>query len=901
MEFYSLSVSRTLEILKTSKNGLSNEEAKRRLNIHGYNELSRGKRTTAFQIFINQFKNPLIRLLVFASILSLVLKDFIEAIAIFGIIMLNALLGFIQEYKAEKAIEALEKLSQPVAKVLRDGNEEKIAAKELVPGDIVILEEGDIVPADIRLIEVSSLEINEATLTGESVPSKKTILPFKPGTHVANQENMAFMGTTVTYGKGLGVVTATGMKTEFGKIAHFLQTTKEVKTPLQTKFEKLTKQISIIIIALIAFIFSLGLLFNKELSFGKMVLFSLALTVSVIPNSLPVIAIVSLSLGAKRLAKKNMLVKKLNAAESLGSATIICSDKTGTITKNQMTITHLFYDNKIIEVSGSGYIPKGSFYYNGRTFDHKKIELLFRTGFLCNNAKLIVKENNYEIFGDPTEGSLVVLAKKAGLNEEEIRNNFVLLKEIPFDSERKLMSAIFNNKKDKKIEVYVKGAPDLLLRKCSYSIKNGKVKRLTNKDKKDILKTNNLFAENALRVLALAYRKLPKKRPDYYTKESVEKNLVFIGLVGMIDPPRDEVKEAVQKCKDAGIKVMIITGDHALTTKAVAKQIGLYEEGDLILSGEELEKMSDSELEERIERVKIIARALPIQKLRIVKALQKKGHVVAMTGDGVNDAPALKKADIGVAMGINGTDVAKEVSKAILVDDNFATIVNAIEEGRNIYLKIIKSAKYLLSCNSGELTTVLIAVLLKLPLPLLPLQVLFMNLLTDDFPALGLGLEPNDEEIMKSPPKNPRENPISRDILFTIVFFGLIMGFGTLLMFHHYLNLNPSKAQTVTFTTLVMFQMFAVMSSRKMYFSLKHLNPFNNKWLFGAVLLSVLLQIIIVNWHPAQIIFKTVPLNFYDWTKIVLVSSLGFIMMELSKLIFLKRFKNSNKYSCGVK
>ena len=893
MEFYSLGVSKALEILKTSKNGLSSEEAKKRLEIYGYNELSRGKKITAFQILINQLKNPLIMLLVFASILSLILKDFIEALAIFGIILLNAMLGFIQEYKAERAMEALEKLSQPIAKVLRDDNEEKIAARELVPGDIVILKEGDIVPADIRLIEVSSLEIDEATLTGESIPSKKTINTFKTGTSIANQENMAFMGTTVTYGKGLGVVTATGMKTEFGKISHSLQTTKEVKTPLQIKFEKLTKQISIIIVVLIVFVFSLGL-FNKELSFGKMVLFSLALTVSVIPNSLPVIATVSLSLGAKRLAKKNMLVKKLNAAESLGSATIICSDKTGTITKNQMTITHIFYDNKVIEVTGSGYIPKGSFYYNGKIVDCKSLELFFRIGILCNNAKLILNENNYEIVGDPTEGSLIVLAKKAGLNEEEIKQNFLLLKEIPFDSDRKLMSVVFNNKKQKRIEVYVKGAPDMLLRKCTHLIKNGKIKRITKKDKQEILDKNNLFAENTLRVLGLAYRKLPKKKTDYYTKERVEKNLVFVGLVGMIDPPRDEVREAVQKCKEAGIKVMIITGDHAITTKAVARQIGLYEEGDLILTGEELENLSDSQLEEKIEKVRIIARALPIQKLRIVKALQNKGHIVAMTGDGVNDAPALKKADIGVAMGINGTDVAKEVSKAILVDDNFATIVNAIEEGRNIYLKIIKSAKYLLSCNSGELTAVLISVLLKLPLPLLPLQVLFMNLLTDDFPALGLGLEENEEELMKIPPKDPKENPISRDTLFTIINFGLIMGIGAILMFNHYLNIDLNKAQTVAFTTLVMFQMFAVMSSRKMYFSLKHLNPLNNKWLFGAVILSVLLQTIIVYWHPAQIIFKTVSLDFNDWIKIILVSSLGFLMMELSKFIFLKRFKNIN-------
>jgi len=443
------------------------------------------------------------------------------------------------------------------------------------------------------------------------------------------------------------------------------------------------------------------------------------------------------------------------------------------------------------------------------------------------------------------------------------------------------MSVIFKNKINKKTEAYVKGAPDLLLKVCDRVLEKGRVRKLTKKDRKKILRMNDSFAEKALRVLALAYRELPDSKK--YNIDNVEKNLIFVGLVGMIDPPRDEVKEAIEQCQEAGIRVMIITGDHAITTKAIAQQIGLFKEGDIVLTGDDVEKMSDTELEKKIEKVRIIARALPIQKSRIVDALQKRGHIVAMTGDGVNDAPALKKADIGIAMGITGTDVAKEVSKAILTDDNFATIVNAIEEGRNIYNKMIKSAKYLLSCNAGEITAVFMAIMLKFPLPLLPLQILLMNLLTDDFPALGLGFESSEEGVMKRPPRDPKEKPISRKIFLSIVIFGLIMGIGTLFMFMQYKDINVGKAQTVAFTTLVMFQMFAVISSRTLYHSLKHLNPFSNKWLLGAVCLSLIIQLAVVYWSPLQTIFGTVSLLVIDWLKIIGISSLGFIMMEISK------------------
>lgn len=890
-DYYNISASEAIKSLKSSGEGLTKNEAERRLKEFGYNELQKEKKLTAVTLFISQFKNALILLLIFAGFLSLFLGERIDSLAIFGIVLLNAILGFVQEYKAEKAIEALEKISAPTAKVLRDGKEQKIPAREIVPGDILLLEAGDIVPADSRIIELSSLQIDEASLTGESVPSKKVIESFKSGTSIADQENMAFMGTAVTYGKGKCIVTDTGMKTEFGKIATSLQTTKEVQTPLQIKFTRLAKQIGVVAIILIIIVLVFGTL-QGNLTFGKMLLFALTLTVAVVPNALPLVVTAGLSMGTKRLAEKNMLIRKLPAAESLGATTIICSDKTGTLTKNQMTITDIFYDNKIIKVSGAGYEPKGNFYADNIQINPNQLELLLRIGYLCNNANLTKKDGKFDIIGDPTEGSLIVLGEKGRLEDNKLKENFTFIEELPFDSDRKRMSVLFKDKINKRTEAYVKGAPDLLLKVCDKIIEKGRVRKLTKKDREKILKMNDSFAGNALRVLALAYKEVSDSKK--YSTDTIEKNLVFAGLVGMIDPPRDEVKQAVEQCQEAGIKAMIITGDHAITTKAIAQQIGLFKEGDIVLTGADVEKMSDSELEKKIEKIRIIARALPIQKLRVVDALQKKGHIVAMTGDGVNDAPALKKADIGIAMGITGTDVAKEVSKATLTDDNFATIVTAIEEGRNIYNKMIKSTKFFLSCNTGEITTVLMAILLKFPLPLLPLQILMMNLLTDNFPALGLGFESSEEGIMKRPPRDPKEKPITREIFLSIVIFGLIMGLGTLYVFMQYKDYDLAKAQTVAFTTLVMFQMFAVMSSRTLFPSLKHLNPFSNLWLLGAICLSILIQLAVVYWSPLQTIFGTVSLLAIDWLKIIGISSLGFIMMEISKFFM---GKNNN---CAV-
>lgn len=888
--YYDESVKDVFLRLNTDSKGISDREASFRLSKYGFNEIEDKTKTSVFKILLNQFKNFLIIMLVFASILSLSLGELPDFIGIVCIITLTVLLGFIQEYRAEKAIESLKKIAAPYAKVIREGEEKRIPAKELVVGDIVVLEEGDVVPADLRLTEIFELKIDESSLTGESNPVFKKTEPIKENVIINDQTNMAFMGTVVTFGKGKGVVVNTGMNTEFGKIASSIGEIDEQTTPLQEKFEKMAKQLTIIVLSLVVLVFLMGML-TLKISILTLFLFSLSLAVAAVPSSLPAIVTISLGLGAKRLATKNMIVKRLPAAESLGSVTVICSDKTGTITKNQMTVTKIYYNNKIIDVTGAGYEPKGEFYIGNKKLSDKELsnlEILFRIGYLCNNSKLVY-DNRWSIIGDSTEGSLIVLAKKF-LEEKYFEDNFNKLYELAFDSDRKLMSVIYENLKSKKTEAYVKGAPDMLLDACDKILINGKIRKITKKDKDEILRQNNLFAEQSLRVLGLAYREINTKK---YSVKNVENQLIFVGLVGMIDPPRDNIGEAIAQCKEAGIKVVMITGDHPTTAKSIAKQIGLLQEGDIVMTGSELNNLSDKELEEQIESIRIIARAMPIQKTRIVDALQKKGHVVAMTGDGVNDAPALKKADVGIAMGITGTDVSKEVAKTILVDDNFNTIVNAISEGRTIYDKIIKSTKYLLACNVGEIVSVLLAILLRFPLPLLPLQILLMNLLTDGIPALGLGSEAAEDDVMRRPPRDPKDNPITREMLYLILIFGIAMGIGTIFVFSIYLDKGLSYAQTMAFTTLVMFEMFAVMSARS-FASFKKINPLSNKWLALAILSSVSLQLAVIYIAPLQKIFGTVSIGLSDWIVILIVASFGFILMELSKFFVKEHFKEKN-------
>ncbi len=874
---HALSAEDALKALKSDRQGLTKKEAKQRLEQYGENRLEKGGQVSVLSIFLSQFKGPLMLLLVLAGALSLFLGEALEAAAIFVILLLNALLGFHQEYRAERAIEALQKISAPEARVRRDASVMRIPASELVPGDILLLEEGDIVAADARIIQCAALRIDESSLTGESEPSDKNGRDAEEKTPVTGQTGMAFSGTVVTRGKAVAIVAATGMATELGKIAQSLEKSPTPPTPLERKFGQLTRQIGILAGVLIALVLVAGFA-GGGLRAEELVLFALVLTVSTIPNSLPLVVTVSLALGAKRLAGQKMLVKRLNAAESLGAVTVICTDKTGTLTKSEMAVTRVWVDGAALEVSGSGYAPTGRFTQNGNEANVSALSLFFEAAAECNDAEWVETNGKPAIQGDPTEGALLVLAQKAGIKRG--KTGHVRVAEWPFDSERKRMSVVAE-KQGRRI-VFAKGAPDLLLDQCTHVQEKGKIRKMGAADKKAILSANHDFAKDALRVLALAYREAGSG--DTKTAEKTENGLVFLGLAGMMDAPRPEVPEAVARCHKAGIKIIMITGDHAATAEAVGRKIGLFRDGDAVVDGARIDALSDAELDGQMDRVRIIARALPIQKLRIVQSLQRAGHVVAMTGDGVNDAPALKKADIGIAMGITGTDVAKEVAGAQLVDDNFASIVNAVQEGRNIYDKILKSARYLLSCNSGEIISVFLAMFLFGKLALLPLQVLLMNILTDDFPAIGLGTESEDKGIMDRPPRPPGAPPLSQTAIASILLFGGVMAAGTLFMFSQYQSVDLAKAQTVGFTTLVIFQLFAVVSSRSA-FVFNKMNLLTNPKLAVAVLASFIIQVAVVHAEPLQAVFGTVALSGLEWALILAAGVIGFLAMEAGKML----------------
>jgi len=767
-------------------------------------------------------------------------------------------------------------------KVIRDKGEIEIDSKEVVPGDIILLETGSKVPADARLIQTTMLEVDEASLTGESVPSKKVTEPIKEATPVTDQENMVFMGTIVTKGHARAVITNTGMKTEIGKIAELVQEVKEKTTPLQERLKQFGKWLGFVTIGICAIVFGVGVLreyisntFIKINYISEMFLAAVALAVAAIPEGLPAIVTISLALGVRRMVKRNALIRQLPAVETLGCTNVICSDKTGTLTKNEMTVREIFTSNTLIKVTGDGYQPKGKFIHTGReVMNPKNIELLLKIGALCNDSRLN-HNKRWEIFGDPTEGALLVSAGKLGFKKAKLEKQFPRIDEIPFDSERKCMTTI--HKINTENVAYIKGAPDVIVNKCKYLYINGKINVLTKEDKKRILDINQNMAMGALRVLGFAYKSLAGGYNP--TSKGLENDLVFVGLQAMIDPPREEAKEAIAKCKTAGIKTILITGDHRLTAVAIAKDLGLFKEGDRALIGEELDKLSDKKLGKIVEDIVIYARVSPQHKVRVLYALKKRGHIVAMTGDGVNDAPALKKADIGIAMGITGTDVAKEASDMVLTDDNFASIVNAVEEGRGIYSSIKQFVQYTLSSNLGEILVIFMAILIGWPLPLIAIQILWVNLLTDGLPGLALGLDPISKDIMKKPPRKRDEKIISRDVIQNILIVGFIMMVGTLFMFYSY-GIDSIKAKSIAFTTLVMFQLFNVLTYRAKNFKI---DIRKSKYLVGSVIITLLMQVAVL-YTPLNIAFKTVPIGLFDWIKILLVSCLLYIILESRKM-----------------
>ncbi|SHE42372.1 calcium-translocating P-type ATPase, SERCA-type [Caloramator sp. ALD01] len=853
--------------------GLSSIEAKKRLQKFGYNEIVVNKKKSKFKIFLSQFNDFIVWVLIAATVISGIMGEKADAITIIAIILLDAILGFIQEYRTEKSLEALKKLSAPTAKVMRDGKISIVNAGEVVIGDLIEVEAGDRVPADAIIIKSEAIKCDESILTGESVSVEKKSYNGK----TALKENYLYMGCTVTNGKALAKVIATGMNTEMGKIANMLQSIDEMRTPLQERLDNLGQYLVYVCLIVCGIVTVTGVLRGENIY--DMFLIGVSLAVAAIPEGLPAIVTVSLALGVQRMVRKNALVKKLPAVETLGCTNVICSDKTGTLTQNRMTVKKVVLYNKEIDITGDGYEFKGDFFINGikKNIDSimdSNLHKLLDACILCNNSYYILDRKKINFYGDPTEIALLVLAEKAKLSREKYKNTYKRIKEIPFDSDRKMMSVVVSDGKNK--IMYTKGAVESIIKACSYIEINNKVVPLDLNYKRRIIEQNENMAKNALRVIAFAYK----------NNESnfIEKDLVFLGLVGMMDPPRREVLYSVQECRAAGIKPVMITGDHKLTAEAIAKEIQIINSNELVLTGDELDNLSDEKLVQNIDKIAVFARVRPEHKYRIVKAYKSKGYIVAMTGDGVNDAPAVKEADIGIAMGIQGTDVTKEAAAMILMDDNFSTIVEAVREGRVIYDNIRKFIRYLLSCNIGEILTMFLATILKLPVPLIPIQILLVNLATDGLPAMALSLEGAENDVMFRKPRNRKESIFSEGLLFKILNRGALIGICTILSFVYTLVKYDSDivlARTVALSTLIMSQLFHVFECRSERQSIFNLGIFTNVYLVWAVLTSFVMLIIVVYIPMFQTIFKTKSLNLWQWIIVFICSGLISIISSI--------------------
>ncbi|QHZ46746.1 calcium-translocating P-type ATPase, SERCA-type [Bacillus sp. NSP9.1] len=885
MKWHEMGQTELLNITKTSiNNGLTEKEVQKRLERHGANELQEGERTSALALFFSQFKDFMVLVLVAATLISGFLGEYIDAIAIIAIIFVNGILGFFQERRAERSLEALKELSAPQVTVLREGSWIKVPSKELVPGDVVRFSSGDRIGADLRVVEAKSLEIEESALTGESLPVSKHADVFQASdVSLGDLTNMAFMGTLVTRGSGMGVVIGTGMNSAMGKIADMLESAGNASTPLQRRLEELGKILIVAALFLTLLVVIAGVIQGHDIY--SMFLAGVSLAVAAIPEGLPAIVTVALSLGVQRMIKQKSIVRKLPAVETLGCASIICSDKTGTMTQNKMTVTHVWSGGKTWNVSGIGYDPKGSFSMDGRDIqikNHKSLQQVLLFGALCNSSSIIEEDGDFRLDGDPTEGALLTAAKKAGFTDRYVGEHFKVVEEFPFDSTRKMMSVIVEDKSGKRF-VITKGAPDVLMKRSSHTLK-GSREAFTKERLTETSAALERLASQALRTIAVAYK--PLKETENPPLEKAESGLTFIGLFGMIDPPRPEVKKAIKECRKAGIKTVMITGDHVTTATAIAKQLGLLPPGGKVMDGQMLNELSQEELAETAENVYVFARVSPEHKLKIVTAYQENGHIVAMTGDGVNDAPAIKQADIGIAMGITGTDVAKEASSLILVDDNFATIKSAIKEGRNIYENIRKFIRYLLASNVGEILVMLFAMLLALPLPLVPIQILWVNLVTDGLPAMALGMDQPEGDVMKRKPRNPKEGVFARGLGWKVVSRGFLIGAATLGAFMFIYHRNPEElayAQTVAFATLVLAQLIHVFDCRSER-SIFDRNPFENLYLLGAVLSSILLMLVVIYYPPLQPIFHTVPILMVDWLLIIGMSAIPTFLLAGSLL-----------------
>lgn len=880
--WHSTEIDGVLTALETSDNGISDEEAAKRLAEHGPNELQEEAGTKWYHILWEQFTSILVIVLIISAAVSGYLaiqegEPMTDAYVILLIVVMNAILGFVQEYRAEQAVEALKAMVSPHVLVLRGGKEEDIDSKELVPGDIVLLEAGSRVPADCRLLEAANLEVDEAALTGESRPVTKRISLVDEDAGIGDQKNMVFMGTVVTNGRAVAVVTETGMESQFGKIAGMVQAIDVEPPPLTVKMDKMGRQLIKISLVLTLFVFFV-LWFVHDRTLEEVFMTSVSLAVSAIPEGLPAVLTITLALGTSRMARQKAIVRRLASVETLGSTTVICSDKTGTLTKNEMTATRLYSAGKVVEITGTGYQPEGEFLIDDVTVDPREdpdLEMLLRIGTLNNDSHIQQQNGNWVCYGDPTEGAFVVAAEKAGMGNKALNEQYPRVSEIPFDSTRKRMTTVHKTSEGKLL-AFVKGAPEMVLDR-SVKILDGGERDITDADKTDNLRTMQDMAQDALRVLAMSYKELPD---DYdltaLEVDKVEADLVFVGLVGMIDPAREEVPAAIRMAQQAGIRSVMVTGDHKITAVAIAKEIGILKEitDNAVLEGVEIEGLSDDQLDDVIEDVRVCARVSPEHKMRIAQSLKRLGHIVAMTGDGVNDAPALKAADIGVAMGIKGTDVTKEASDMVLEDDNFATIVQAIKGGREIYTNVTKYIRLMLAANFDEFLEITVTAALGLPVPFLPIHVLWINLVTDGLPALALSVDPPDPDIMKYPPRDPKEDILKRFWRF-IVFAALVDFISDFIpFFWAYIStiastggdfeLAAATARTVAFTSIVFFEFFLAYQSRsetKHIFQLGLKGWTENKLLFVSVVIGLSLQFAILYIPALNEIFHVVPLT----------------------------------------
>jgi Ca2+-transporting ATPase len=886
--WYQVGTEEALRKLKSGQSGLTSVEAGARLLEHGPNLLEGRKKTPLLLVFLQQFFSPLIYILLAAAVVSMAAGHFIDAWVVLGVLLLNAIIGFMQETRAEKAMEALIRVAAPQAQVRRGGNIKMVPAREIVPGDILLLETGDKVAADARLITEANLKVNEATLTGESMPVDKHTRSLPGELPIAEQKNMLFMGTSVTYGRAAAVVVKTGMQTEMGRIASSIQATRVEKTPLQHSIAKMSRYLIYVFIGICALLALFGLL--KGIPWLEVFLLAVAAAVSAIPEGLPAVVTVVLALGMRRMAHRHAIIRKLVAVETLGSATVICSDKTGTLTLNQMTVRRIYTGGGWVEVTGEGYLPEGEFRSDGKKVppgEIPELELHLRIGALCNDAVLSDEgERRYSIFGDPTEGALVVAAVKAGMNAEKLAKTYPRLDEIPFQSE-KLYMATLHPRAGGRV-AYVKGAPEKILALSQYQLRENKVAPLEEEDKRAIMKANDAMAGDAMRVIATAYIDLPADLEDL-EEEHIRGNLVLVGLSGMADPPREEVKEAIRLCVEAGIKVIMITGDNIVTAESIARELELPP--GKAMTGKELGEIDDAELARQVEGIAVFARIEPIQKLKIVNALKSRGHVVAMTGDGVNDAPALKAANIGIAMGKNGTDVAKEASDMTLADDNFASIVAAVDEGRVIFNRLRNVIFFLLSTNIGELVALILSILFLGKAPLLPVQIIWNNLLTDTAVAVPLGLEPRIGNELKQPPRHPAVGILFPGMLLRVLFMSVMMGAGGFLVFNWaQARFSIEEARTIAFGTLVTFEWFRAFNARADERTVFSLGILKNRWLVGSVTLAILLQIAVIYVPFLQKAFHTVPLSGDKWGIIVLAGGSLFIAEETRKALFPRLF-----------